>query len=122
MVPPLLLSPYRLPTKCYAEVFEKGASIACKTLVMKWHANGLEKTRIGVISPKKIFHLAVERSRARRLMREAFRLERPQLASGYDLVLIGRNELKEKSCADARRDLRWMCRKAALLREGHLHA
>ncbi len=118
VVPPLLLSPYRLPTDRYEKVFESGQSFACKTLILRWCANDEGKTCVGVISPKRVFRLAVERSRARRLMREAFRLERPFLKPGYDIVLLGRGELKGKQCQLVRRDLRWMCRKIGLLLEG----
>ncbi len=89
---------------------------------MRWRANGLDKARVGILSPKKVFHLAVERSRARRLMREAFRLERPAIKPGYDLILMGRSDLKGKACATVRRDVRWMCRKAGLLAEDGAHA
>ncbi len=89
---------------------------------MRWLPNGLDKSCIGVISPKKVFHLAVERSRARRLMREAFRLERLSLCPGYDIILMGRQALKGRSCDEVRRDLRWMCSKAGLLRKESTHA
>ncbi len=112
---PLLFSPYRLPGKDYAALFEQGHSFACRTLILRWIPNTMEKTRLGVISPKRVFKLAVERSRARRLMREAFRLERPSLKPGYDLVLMGRAGLKGCTCEEVRKDLRWMCRKVGLL-------
>lgn len=113
--PPLLLSPFRLPGKAYAEVFEQGRSLAGSAMVMRWRANGLEKSRVGVVAAKRTLRLAVERSRARRLMREAFRLERPALGGGVDLVLIARRRLVEGDCAAARRELRWLWRKAGLL-------
>ena len=113
--PPLLFAPFRLPAKRYGAAFEQGTSLACRTLVMRWVPNGLEKTCLGVISAKKVFPLAVERSRVRRLMREAFRLERPALKAGYDLVLLGRRGVVNCSCQEVRRDLRYLCRKAGLL-------
>ena len=92
--------------------------MACRSLVLRWVPNGLGKTCLGVISAKRTFRLAVERSRARRLMREAFRLERPRLKAGYDLVLLGRRGLPGLTCQEARRDLLWLCRKADLLAPG----
>ncbi len=118
--PPLLFAPYRLPTKRYAAAFEQGQSLACRSLVLRWVPNGLDKTCLGVISAKRTFALAVARSRARRLMREAFRLERPRLKPGYDVVLLGRRPLVGLSCQEVRRDLLWLCRKAKLVQgEGH---
>ena len=115
--PPLLFAPYRLPAGRYAAAFEQGQSLACRSLVLRWVPNGLSKTCLGVISAKRTFRLAVARSRARRLMREAFRLERPGLREGYDLVLLGRRGLEGLSCHDVRRDLLWLCRKAGLLKQ-----
>lgn len=113
--PPLLFSPYRLPATRYASIFERGESFASRFLVLRWLPNGLDKTCLGVISAKRTFRLAVERSRVRRVMREAFRLERPGLKPGYDLVLMGRRGLETQSCDQVRKDLRWLCRKAGLV-------
>ncbi len=110
--PPLLFAPYRLPAARYAAAFERGRSLACRSLVLRWVPNGLDKTCLGVVSAKRTFRLAVARSRARRLMREAFRLERPGLRAGYDLVLLGRRGLAGLSCQEVRRGLLWPCRKA----------
>ena len=115
MPPFFAFAPYRLPAKRYAAVFEGGASVACGSMVLKWAPNGLGKTCLGVVSAKKVFRLAVQRSRVRRLMREAFRLERPRLKAGFDLVLLGRRRLAEQDCRQTRRDLLWLCRKAGLI-------
>lgn len=115
-LPPLFnFAPYRLPAKRYEAVFARGASVACGSMVLKWTPNGLDKTCLGVVSAKKVFRLAVQRSRVRRLMREAFRLERPRLKAGFDLVLLGRRRLAEQDCRQTRRDLLWLCRKAGLI-------
>jgi ribonuclease P protein component len=114
--PPLLLSPFRLPTNAFATLFEaKASSEVGRSLVMRYVPNGLDKTRVGVVTSKKTFHRAVERTRARRLMREAFRLERTQLKPGYDLVLIGRRALVGAQCQAVREDLLKLCRRARLL-------
>ncbi len=112
--PPLLLSPFRLPTNAFAKLFESGKSEANRSLVMRYVPNGLDKTRVGVITSKRTFHHAVERTRARRLMREAFRLERTHLLPGYDLVLIGRRKLTEMRCQEVQSDLLKLCRRAHL--------
>lgn len=114
-VPPLLFAPFRLPVKRFAGVFEQGRSETSAALVMRFLPNGLDRTCVGVISPKRTFHLAIERSRARRLLREAFRLERPQLAVGYDIILLGRRKLTSLSCQEVRKELRRLCRRAGLL-------
>lgn len=114
-MPPLLFSPFRLPGKAYAAVFEQGRAVAGRGLLVRWLPNGQDKTRAGVVSPKRVFHLAVERSRVRRLMREAFRLERVRLITGVDLILMGRRGMLEMTCADVRRELLRLCKKASLM-------
>ena len=122
-LPPFFrFAPYRLPSARYAAVFERGDSKACGSMVLKWIPNGLDKTCLGVVSTKKVFRLAVTRSRVRRLMREAFRLERPGLKPGFDLVLMGRSRLAGQDCNQTRRDLLWLCRKAGLMAEDKGHA
>jgi ribonuclease P protein component len=49
--------------------------------------NGLVDNRICFALPRK-FGNAVERNRARRLSREAYRHLRPRLKGGYDMVLL----------------------------------
>jgi ribonuclease P protein component len=69
------------------EVFSRGKRYECpgaKLFVLK---NGLFCNRICFTFPKK-FGNAVERNRARRLGREAYRLLRPWLQGGHDLVLL----------------------------------
>ena len=48
--------------------------------------NGLAYPRLGLIVPKKILALAVTRNRARRVLREAFRLAQAELG-GLDVII-----------------------------------
>jgi ribonuclease P protein component len=69
-------------------------------------------SRLGVITSRAIGH-APARSRARRLLREAFRLRQGQLQQAADIVLIARSSIRTKSFAGLDRDL-----EAALRRSG----
>lgn len=83
-------------------------------LIMNWFplAPGLP-TRLGVITPRSLGH-APARSRARRLLREAFRLRQGQLQQAADIILVARPSLRTKSFAEVDRDL------AAALRRSRL--
>ena len=48
---------------------------------------------------------AVERNRARRRLREAYRVERPAKRDGFDVVFVGRAALLSRSFTDLRGDV-----------------
>lgn len=84
-------------------------------------ANVLERpegmpSRLGVVTGKKIGNAAV-RSRARRLMRESFRLHQRDLSRAVDLVLVARPSIAGLNFADVERDFLRMLRQARLERE-----
>jgi ribonuclease P protein component len=61
------------------------------------------QSRVGVITSRKIGE-AVVRSRARRLLRETFRLHQHELARPVDMVLVARASIVGKKYADVERD------------------
>jgi ribonuclease P protein component len=73
----------------FEAVYDRRRSAADGTMVVYVRENGLKHSRIGLSVSKK-FGSAVRRNRIRRLMREAYRLVKEELPSGFDLVLIPR--------------------------------
>jgi ribonuclease P protein component len=69
------------------KVFNRGRSVACSGVKLFILANDLPHNRIAFTFSRK-FGNAVERNRARRISREAYRLTRYILKSGYDVVLL----------------------------------
>ena len=71
--------------------------------------------RLGVVTSKRTFRLSPHRSRARRLLREAFRLNRSQLSGEYDLILVGRRRILDVKRQDVEKDLLALAKKAGIL-------
>ena len=86
-------------------------------LVANWIALPVgSSSRVGVITSRKVGE-AVQRSRARRLMRESFRMHRHDLVVIIDLVLIARPSIVGKTRPEVTRDFLTILEKTGLLRK-----
>ncbi|MBM4143341.1 MAG: ribonuclease P protein component [Lentisphaerae bacterium] len=74
--------------------------------------------RLGVVAAKRVFRRAVDRNRAKRLLREAFRLNRNALRRDVDVVLLARAAILEAGRAAVERDLLALAARARLLADG----
>jgi ribonuclease P protein component len=93
----------------------EGQRLVKGCLILNWRFSDDQRTsRLGVVTSKKIGN-AVVRSRARRLLREVFRLHQHQLARCVDMVLIARNSIAGKSCAEVDRDFLAAAKQARIL-------
>jgi ribonuclease P protein component len=72
-------------------------------------------SRLGVITGARIGN-AVARNRARRLLRESFRLHQHELARPIDLVLVARPSVAGKGFAEVEGDFLTTLRRARLLK------
>lgn len=72
--------------------------------------------RLGVITAGRIGN-AVVRNRARRLLREVFRVHQHELAQAVDLVLIARPSIADKDFPQVERDYLATLRKTGLMKE-----
>ena len=106
-------------------VFNKGRRFGCRGAKLFLLKNNLPHNRICFTfsGGKNGFKGAVARNRVRRLGREAFRLLKPRLNSGYDLILLVYPEAapdnlqaaKAVVLADRTRQLEFLFSKAGLL-------
>jgi ribonuclease P protein component len=94
----------------FQAVYDRRRSAADGTLVVYVRENGLAFSRVGLSVSRK-FGPAVRRNRIRRLLREAYRLTKEELPTGYDLVLIPR-PLDEYDLEDIRKSLAKLIRQA----------
>lgn len=106
---------FRLDSSRYPAVFAEKKSFYGQTLVIWVLITPDAGRRAGVVVSKRTFRRAVDRNRAKRLMREAFRLSRHRLRPDVDVILIARGGIGGKRCQDVMADLERVCRRAKLM-------
>ncbi len=115
--------PLRLPARSrlklgheFARVKVQGRRTVSGCLIANWlELAAGASPRLGVITSKKVGN-AVHRARARRLLRETFRLHQHDLAQPVSLVLVARPSIARKGLAAVERDFLAALRHARLLR------
>lgn len=101
----------------FARIRQEGRRLVHGCLVANWRPLPAgSPNRLGVITGKKI-GIAVTRNRARRLMREAFRLHQHDLNQPLDLVLVAQRSIVDKGFAAVEKDYLALLRKAGLLKQ-----
>jgi len=100
----------------FLRIRQEGERLAQGCLLANWKAlpEGA-KPKLGVVTSRKIGG-AVQRSRARRLLRESFRLHQYDFARPVELILVARNSIAGKNFADVEKDFLATLRRAGLLR------
>jgi ribonuclease P protein component len=100
----------------FARVRQVGERLALGCLIANWNKlpDGASP-KLGVVTSKKIGG-AVQRNRARRLLRESFRLHQHELAQPVELVLVARNSIAGKSFAGVEKDFLAALKRAHLLK------
>ena len=100
----------------FARVRQQGERLAQGCLIANWNKlpDGASP-RLGVVTGKRIGG-AVERSRARRLLRETFRRHQHEFAKPVELVLVARNSIAGKKFAEVEKDFLTALNRAGLLK------
>ena len=101
----------------FARAKTRGQRCVCGCLI----ANVLPRpdgsgSRLGVVTSKKIGD-AVVRSRARRLLRESFRLHQANFTRAVDLVLVARPSIAGRKFAEVEQDFLRLLRQTRLAKE-----
>ena len=98
----------------FARVRQQGERLALGCLIANWHRlpEGAAP-KLGVVTSRKIGG-AIERSRARRLLRESFRQHQHELARPVELVLVARASIAGKSFAGVEKDFLAAIQRAGL--------
>lgn len=74
----------------FRRLYKKGRSVVTPSMVFYCRPSRLGHNRLGITVSTKI-GCAVQRNRARRRLRELFRLAQPHMKQGYDIVIVARS-------------------------------
>ncbi len=89
----------------FERVFRLGLKRSNEYVVVRFlKGDRNDESRVAFVAGKK-YGKAVERNRAKRLLRQSYRQNMEQVLPGYDIVVIARPYLKGKSCQEAEKGL-----------------
>lgn len=77
--------------RMFRRIYRQGKSHVTPYFVVYVKKNRIKTNRLGITATKKIGN-AVERNRARRIIKEAYRLLEPELPVGLDIVIVARRK------------------------------
>lgn len=88
----------------FDKVYKRGKSIADRHVILFRRKNGRDENRIAFLASKKVGN-AVQRNRARRLMKEAYRNIENFPFSGEDIIFIARKGIDKVKMKDVKRSM-----------------
>lgn len=83
-------------------------------------SNDLERSRVGVAAGRSVGN-AVERNRAKRLLRAALQSLLPTIQPGWDVIVIARRPLASMHCQEAQAALNTLLKRAHLVNQPDEH-
>ncbi len=101
----------------FTAVFRQGRPYSGRLVVVRVLSTGRETSRLGLVVGKKVGG-AVQRNRAKRLIREAVSIR--TLATGWDVVVIARPGLQSAKYRVVEQELRELLLKAGIARGGRV--
>ena len=100
----------------FSSIYNRGKSVGERYVVLFFRLNHLPYNRTGFLASKKVGN-SVKRNRARRLMKEAYRTFFGELPQGYDFIIIARNTISGRKCADVEKSLKSAFKKTGVLKD-----
>lgn len=100
----------------FDNVYKRGRSVGDRYVVVFYIKNRRDINRTCFLASKKVGN-SVRRNRARRLMRESYRLMKDMLPTGYDIIIIARNTITGRTFFEVDRSIRRAFERAGLLKK-----
>ena len=100
----------------FDSIYKRGKSVGDRYVVLFYRQNGLPYNRTGFLASKKVGN-SVARNRARRLMKDSFRLTDLEIPTGYDFIFIARNTITNAKCADVKRSLESALKRTGVMKK-----
>ena len=100
-------------------VYSRGKSVSDRNLVLYIARNGMNINKVGLSVSKKVGN-SVTRNRIRRLIKEAYRLNKKGFKKGYDLVFIARANAAFAGYFDIERSIKGLMGRSGLNKEGEI--
>ena len=101
----------------FRRIYQRGTSAVSGSMVVYCRKNKLGRNRLGITASTKIGE-AVTRNRARRRLREVYRLNRDKLREGWDIIMVARGRTAAVSWKELNDTFLRLCRKLELLEGG----
>ena len=100
----------------FDRLHKNGKSVGSRYVVLVSLKNQFSCNRKAFLASKKVGN-SVQRHRAVRLMKEAFRqiLKERSLKEGYDFLFIARNTINDSKCADVKKSIEAALKRANLI-------
>ena len=100
----------------FDNVYKRGRSVGERYVVVFYIKIHRDINRTCFLASKKVGN-SVRRNRARRLMRESYRLMKDKLPIGYDIIIIARNTITGRTFFEVDKSIKRAFSKAGLLKD-----
>lgn len=101
--------------RVYKRMYARAKSVVCKNIVVYARRIPEKRNMLGLTCSKAVGK-AVGRNRAKRLMREAYRLNEDSLVCGACVIIVARSRAKDADCAAVQRDFLYAASKLGILK------
>ena len=88
----------------FQAIYKAGKSVPERYVVLFYRKNDLPYSRTAFLASKNVGN-SIQRNRAKRLMKESYRLNADRFLDGYDLIFIARNTINGKKQKDVEKSL-----------------